>query len=458
MPPKTVRPVVPDSPPGSPAAIPADVAPPIIPPLVLPPVIPAVQPVVAPPAAPIRETYVPSSSLVELPYFYLLDRSNWTDFKRSLNNCGLTWSLPDWMSTIVYKGEDYKKLEAKSDISQIFKLPTINVGEVKVEVGSGKSRELINLLGFPKSIGEYIQPSTRYCNLTKLDFEPESKLPARQKLWTWILKSLYGPKNSPGAYYYLTNQVAVYDISHLFKRLVDTIETVTICSLDDEVYNVTHLEFDPSSQNIFGYLEELRRAIAKLNDLNERLPAEGRVILSESYVRSRLIRAARQIPSYKSVVDQLVILPVAEWSIMSLSQLVLKLECAQANDLSLVPRRQRAPTNTSDDVTVQAHHTQMKQKSKICHNVTNYGTCKRQGCTFLHPTPEQKVVTPPPAPSAPPAPRRVCGVCDKSHARGKCEYKCSWCNRLGHKEEKCFDKLANKPKVMLSEFIDGELF
>src|SRR5690349_87248 len=127
MPPKNVRPVVADSPPGSPAAVPADVAPPIIPPLVLPPVlppvIPAAPPVLAQPAAPMRETYVPTSTLVDLPSFYLLDRSNWTNFKRNLNNCGLTWNLPDWMSTIVYRGDDYKKLETQTDINQIFKLP-----------------------------------------------------------------------------------------------------------------------------------------------------------------------------------------------------------------------------------------------------------------------------------------------------------------------------------------------
>jgi hypothetical protein len=88
------------------------------------------------------------------------------------------------MSTIVYKGDDEKKILAKSNIDEIFKLPTMLVGENKVEIGGGKSQELIKLLGFPKSIGEYIQPSTRYCNLSKLDFEPENKLPARQKMWT----------------------------------------------------------------------------------------------------------------------------------------------------------------------------------------------------------------------------------------------------------------------------------
>jgi hypothetical protein len=462
MPPKTTRQVVPDSPPSSPEhqEIKSTTT---IPPITIPhsipvdlPVVPVVVPTSAPSSAPMKEYVSTSSTLIDLPHFYLLERSQWADFKRNLNNCGLTWNLPDWMYTIVYKGEQYKKVEQKNNLSEIFKLPTMLVGEQKVEVGGGKSQELIRCLGLPKSIGEYIQSSTRYANLNKLDFEPEVKLPARQKLWSWLLKCLYGPKTNPGPYYYLVDQVMVYDICHLFTRLTEIIETVTICSLDDEVYNVTHLEFDPATQNIFGYLEDLRRANQRLNDLNERLPVEGRVILSDSYVRSRLVRAARQIPAYKTVVDQLVIKPKEEWATMSLNSLVLLFENVNANDLSLIPRRiSRVPTSSTEDG-VQAHHTKISQTKKLCRNVTDYGVCKRTGCTFYHSKPEQKDVTPP-VPAAPPAPRRVCGVCEKNHGRGKCEYKCPWCGKTGHKQEKCFDKLSGKPKILKAEYEDGEV-
>ena len=251
-------------------------------------------------------------ALPDLPYQYLLERSQWSDFKRALNNCGLTWAIPDWMSTILYKGKDYKDLKEKGeDMDAIFKLPVITLAENKqIEAGGDKSRKLISLLGFPKSMGEYIQPSMKFCNLNKLEFEPDSKLPARQKLWSWMVKCLQGPKLTPGPYHYLVQQCSVHDISFLFKRLVEVLDTVTICALDDEVYNVTHLDFDPSSQDLFSYLEELRRAMCKLSDLNERLPEEGRVILPESYIRSRLVRAARQVPAYKTVIDNLVTQPL----------------------------------------------------------------------------------------------------------------------------------------------------
>jgi hypothetical protein len=130
-----------------------------------------------------------SAILVDLPYVYLLERSHWSDFRKALNNCALTWNIPDWMCTILYRGSDYAQLLAKdAELDEIFKLPTIQVGDEKVEVGSKKSKDLIKMLGFPKNIGEYIQVSTKYCNLSKLEFEADSKLPARQKLWSWIVK------------------------------------------------------------------------------------------------------------------------------------------------------------------------------------------------------------------------------------------------------------------------------
>ena len=431
-------------------------------------------PVPQPP--PIR--YESQVSLIELPHFYLLERGQWSDFRRALNNCGLTWNIPDWMCTIVYKGQDYLDLLAKdSELDDIFKLPTITVGEEKV-LGSGKSKSLIKLLGFPNSMNEYIQVSTKYCNLSKLEFEPDTKLPARQKLWSWIVKCLQGPKITPGPYYYLINQVKVYDISHLFKRLIEVIETVTICSLDDEVYNVTHLDFDPSLYDIFGYLEELRRAVRKLSDLNERLPEEGRVILSEAYIRSRLVRAARQIPTYKSIIDHLVIQPVEVWSKMSLEELCSKFESAQANDLSLVPKRnQNQSHHPVSDEQVNANFTKSKIKreqkqTKNCHEFERTGTCKRgSSCHFLHQhvekqKPEQRSLekqsvssnssipssSSQPAPQHPP--KHSCRNCGEKHKRGECkkpsDLVCTWCTKRGHIEEKCHSRLNGKPKILFS--------
>jgi len=78
------------------------------------------------------ESYA-AAHLVDIPLVYLLDRSQWTDFKRALNNCGLTWNLPDWMMTIVHKGPDWVKLaETKKDeLEEVFKAPLKEISDEK---------------------------------------------------------------------------------------------------------------------------------------------------------------------------------------------------------------------------------------------------------------------------------------------------------------------------------------
>ena len=48
--------------------------------------------------APPTTIYKPTESmapLVDIPCVYLLERSSWPEFKRALNECGLTWNLPE---------------------------------------------------------------------------------------------------------------------------------------------------------------------------------------------------------------------------------------------------------------------------------------------------------------------------------------------------------------------------
>ena len=428
------------------------------------------------PKPPPIQKYEQNTYLVELPFSYLLERGAWSEFRRALNTCGLSWNIPDWMCTIIYGGPDYSKLlEKDKELGIIFKQKTVTLGEgeeVK-EVSADKSRALIKLLGFSNSMCEYIQMSTKYCNLSKLEFEPDSKLPARQKMWSWMVKCLVGAKSIPGPDYYLVNQVSVYDISGLFKRLMEVIETVTICSLDDEVYNVTHSDFDPSSQDIFGYLEELRKAVHKLTDLNEKLPKAGRVIFSDSYIRSRLVRAARQVPTYKSVIDHLVIQPIEVWAELSLLELCTHLETAQANDLSLVPKRNVNPIyQSSGDDVVRANYTNSRPRqdaktSKNCFEWERSGTCKRgTACNFPHPNsggkrPEQKSENRSSNTSSIPSSvqaihSRPCSKCSVVHGKGQCKkkVKCAWCGAEGHQEDKCYSKKNGRPKVLFTDTND----
>ena len=60
-------------------------------------------------------------ALPEIPVVYLLDRSNWVDFKRALNECAMTWNFPGWMTTIVYQGKEWREMASKGvDLAQYF--------------------------------------------------------------------------------------------------------------------------------------------------------------------------------------------------------------------------------------------------------------------------------------------------------------------------------------------------
>src|SRR5688572_3424831 len=184
-------------------------------------------------AAPSTTDNTYSTHLIDINPVYLLDRSGWVEFKRALNECGLIWNIPHWMTTIVYMGTEWNEQVAKG-----VQLATYFVDDKKTniegkEVGTSElGAKLIASLGLPKNMGEYIQPGLRFCVLNTVEFESDRKLPARQKLWNWLLKCLRGPKLAVGSYYYLIDEVKPYDISHLFKRLCQVLEQITICSLD----------------------------------------------------------------------------------------------------------------------------------------------------------------------------------------------------------------------------------
>ena len=46
------------------------------------------------------------------------------------------------------------------------------------------------------------------------------------------------------------DEVQTYDISYHFKRLIDVLEQVTFCSLDDELEAIIKMDFKPATQNI----------------------------------------------------------------------------------------------------------------------------------------------------------------------------------------------------------------
>ena len=115
----------------------------------LPPPVPP--PPVAPKPAPQVGTLV-ERVLADVPYCYLLDKSNWAEFKRALNNCGYTWNLPDWIHTLVFQGKQYQEiLEKKPEFKDFFQVPLLPQLEGK-ELAPDANQVFIDLLGFPKNL------------------------------------------------------------------------------------------------------------------------------------------------------------------------------------------------------------------------------------------------------------------------------------------------------------------
>ena len=191
---------------------------------------------------------IPSSTLIDIPCSYLYDRNGWAEFKRSLNECGLTWNLPNWMTTIVRGGTEWKSIcDGGTDLSQYFPLgEKKTAGDGLIVKNSLLGAKLTDLLGLPKNLGETIRPSVQFCCLSSVEFEDERRLPSRQKLWNWIVRSLRGNRSSTGAFHYLVDEVPIYDIFALFKRLFEVLEQITICSVDDELELVIKMDYNPS--------------------------------------------------------------------------------------------------------------------------------------------------------------------------------------------------------------------
>jgi hypothetical protein len=303
--------------------------------------------------------------LVEIPCVYLNDRGSWADFKKGIHEVGLIWNLSEWMTTIVYRGAEWNVIASRgTDLNTYFpSVEKTGAGDGYVSKTSLLGTKLVSLLNLPKNLGEHIRPSIQFCCLSTVEFEDERRLPARQKMWNWIVRSLRGNKLAPGPYHYLVDEVQMYDISLLFKRLVDVLEQITICSLDDELEYVIKMDYKPQTQNIFSYLGDLRKAIKRLHDLNERLPEAGQIRLPDSYVRSRLIRAARQVPVYKPVLDALLIQPINVWSKITSEELYHQLEAVCANNTAISSPQTYSSNHTSDSLSVNFVQ-KKKQKEK----------------------------------------------------------------------------------------------
>ena len=128
------------------------------------------------------------------------------------------------MTTIVHLGTEWKQIVAGGTNLQDY-FPQVEkktAGDGSYSKTSILGQKLVATLKLPKNLGD-LRPSTLFCCLSTVEFEDERKLPARQRMWSWITRSLRGNRQSAGPYHYLLDEVQMYDISHLFKRLINVL-------------------------------------------------------------------------------------------------------------------------------------------------------------------------------------------------------------------------------------------
>ena len=315
-----------------------------------------------------------------------------------------------------------------------------------------------------------------------MKLEDDKKLPARQKFWCWLISSLHGPSSQAGQYHYVTKQVPIYDIAGVFRLLSAIMDKITIATLDEEITAVTHLEFDPSRQELMEYVEDLRRAMFRLDDTNKRLTPKNRVSFPDMYVRTRIVRAARKIPVYKTLIDTILASKLEEWTALTSEQLLIRLESVRVNENVLTSQR-RLPVTTEVDV-VAANMAQKPKEKRTCNEYAKSGQCSKPGCQFLHmprqqqqqqkqqqqhqqqqqqqQKPKQKASQQQVQQSSSQAQqaqekKTKCTRCGGDHHQSTCTYsgQCGWCGKQNHKEDVCISKAKGFAKAMSVKAPDG---
>ena len=123
------------------------------------------------------------------------------EFKKILNECGGAWNIPHWMTTILSGGDEWKLMLLDGhDMESIF--PTLvkrSAGDGIETTASTLASRLVASLGLPQNLGDSIRHDVQYCCLS-VEYEDDRRLPARQKMWTWLTKSLRGNRATVGPY------------------------------------------------------------------------------------------------------------------------------------------------------------------------------------------------------------------------------------------------------------------
>ena len=390
-------------------------------------------------------------------------RLHWDSFKKSVKENAMMWGFRDWLHTVVYGGPLWQQIAKLGVVAKAEKDEEPVLEEKAQREATALNPDILRIMGYSASDLEFFQPSIRFINVMTGIIEPVARSRMRHKLWTWMVRSLHGPKSSPGPYHYLVDEVDPLDVTALYQQLTRVIDTPTIVSQADDVAAVFLYTFNPQTQDIFAYLGEVRKLIKRVHELNDLLPERCRIVIPDTILRAQLLRAMKQVPLYKTLLDSLVIKKPAEWQEISTENLYKHLEQISSNTRDM-DRQMRSSTPREQNVQANVAKVQAKQNQQsknVCFDFQYKGVCSRVDCKFLH-EPKNKPSVDASTQEAKQKdenrPEVQCQKCgNSSHSTKQCKNivgKCSYCNINGHTEQVCKQKKSGKPRANLAN-VDG---
>lgn len=82
------------------------------------------------------------------------------------------------MTTIVYQGREWKEIGTRgTDLADHFPAPKIRIADEEKD-----KPDLVSLLQLPQNVSETQTSCTSFCNLSKVEFESEKRLPKAEIL------------------------------------------------------------------------------------------------------------------------------------------------------------------------------------------------------------------------------------------------------------------------------------
>jgi hypothetical protein len=164
-------------------------------------------------------------------------------------------------------------------------------------------------------------------------------------LWEWMKACVRGSTSGqPGQWFYLVREVSMYDVSKLYRTLLQHIEIPNILMHGALVREFCDMKIK-SGEDIFMYFSRLDEQVERVERMNYAVEEGLSITVPEWMIRWKIIETASNIPSFKFFFDNLRMSPPAKWSKMTKADLLNGLRTSQDNMQVIDGRQTRANLN-----------------------------------------------------------------------------------------------------------------